>query len=53
MIIDVEIVVIEIDEDVVYFKCHKPVEYVSNKCQGYGFGYSYYEKGTHSLYGAS
>jgi hypothetical protein len=45
----VDIVVVEIQEDVVYFKCKKPMQYVAQKCENYGFGYSYYTKGTVSL----
>lgn len=42
---DIDIVVVEIQEEVVYFKCHKPVPYVAKKCEDYGYGYSYYKKG--------
>jgi hypothetical protein len=43
--IDVHIYLVEINQNVVYFKCKKPVDYVASKVESYGYGYSYYEKG--------
>jgi hypothetical protein len=45
LVIDVEVVVVVILEDVVYFKCKQPVQYVAQKCANHGYGYSYYQKG--------
>lgn len=44
--VDVNIVVVVIQEQVVYFKSKQPVSYVAQKCQNYGFGYSYFPQGT-------
>jgi len=43
--IDVNIVVVEIDKDTVYFKCKQPTEYVDNTCGKYGFTSTCYPKG--------
>jgi len=39
-----------IDQEYVYFKCQNPLSYVTQKVQNYGFGYSYYTKGTYLIF---
>jgi len=43
--VDVNIVVVEIDKDTVYFKCKQPTEYVENTCGKHGFTSTCYPKG--------
>jgi hypothetical protein len=45
LVIDVNIDVVEIDKETIYFKCKQPTEYVQNSCEKYSFGYSSYPKG--------
>lgn len=46
--VDVEIVFVEVDLEVVYFKCKQPDSYVASKCEKYGFSYIPYPKGSFS-----
>jgi hypothetical protein len=45
LVIDVNIEVVEIDKETIYFKCQQPTEYVANYCEKYSFGYTSYPKG--------
>jgi hypothetical protein len=45
LVIDVNIDVVEIDKETIYFKCEQPTEYVSNSCEKYSFRYTSYSKG--------
>jgi uncharacterized pyridoxamine 5'-phosphate oxidase family protein len=45
IIVDVNIYVVEIDKDTIYFKCKQPTEYVENTCGKHSFTSTGYPKG--------
>lgn len=45
LVADANIEVVEVDKDMVYFKCHQSTEYVEKSCAKHNFRYTCYPKG--------